>query len=49
MIIFRKIILIFVGLLLIFSLTACKKEGDAERAGKKIDRAIDDFKDKLKK
>ena len=43
----RKILMIVVALSLTVSVCSCKKEGPAERAGKEIDRAFDNAKDKL--
>jgi hypothetical protein len=42
-----KLIILFSLAVLAFSTTAFKKEGDAEKAGKKIDKALNDLK-KLK-
>ena len=39
-----KIIILFFLAELAFSTTACKKEGEAEKAGKKIDKALNDLK-----
>lgn len=34
---------------LMFGMIACSEEGPAEKAGKKIDKAVDDAKDSVKK
>jgi hypothetical protein len=39
-----KLIILFSLAVLVFSTTACKNEGEAEKAGKKIDKAIGDLK-----
>jgi hypothetical protein len=39
-----KLIILFSLAVLVFSTTACKSEGEAEKAGKKIDKAIGDLK-----
>jgi hypothetical protein len=44
----KKIILIFLSSMIIISFTACKKEGPAERAGKKIDEAIEKAGEQIK-
>jgi hypothetical protein len=44
----KKIILIFLSSMIIVSFTACKKEGPAERAGKKIDEAIEKAGEQIK-
>jgi hypothetical protein len=46
--ILKKIILGFFSIMLIVSFTACKKEGPAERAGKKIDEAVEKAGEKTK-
>jgi hypothetical protein len=38
--ILRKVLLVFCSGMIIVSFTACKKEGPAERAGKKIDETV---------
>jgi len=38
-----KLIILFSLAVLAFSTTACKSEGEAEKAGKKIDKAINDL------
>jgi hypothetical protein len=45
--IFRKVFWIFCSGIIIVSFTACKKEGPAERAGKKIDKTIEKAGDKI--
>lgn len=47
--ILKSIILVFVSIMIIVSFTACKKEGPAERTGKKIDETIEKAGEKLKK
>lgn len=42
----RLIIIAIVGFL-VAGVYGCKKEGTAERAGKKMDKAMEDAKDKL--
>jgi hypothetical protein len=37
----KKIILVFFSCMIIVSFIACKKEGPAERAGKKIDGTVE--------
>ena len=39
-----KLIILFSLAVLAFSTTACKKEGEAEKAGKEIDKALNDLK-----
>jgi hypothetical protein len=46
--ILKKIILGFFSIMLIVSFTACKKEGPAERAGKKIDEVVEKSGEKMK-
>jgi hypothetical protein len=46
--ILKKIILLFFSCMIIVSFTACKKEGPAERAGKKIDEAVEKAGEKTK-
>lgn len=43
----RKILWVFCSGIIIVSFTACKKEGPAERAGKKIDKTIEKAGDKI--
>jgi hypothetical protein len=45
--ILRKVFWIFCSGIIIASFTACKKEGPAERAGKKIDKTIEKAGDKI--
>ena len=45
--ILRKIFWVFCSGIIIVSFTACKKEGPAERAGKKIDKTIEKAGDKI--
>ena len=44
---FKTLIVIVVVTLLAGGIYGCKKEGPAERAGKRIDQAIEDAKEKL--
>jgi predicted small lipoprotein YifL len=46
--ILRKIILGFFSIMIIVSFAACKKEGPAESAGKKIDEAVEKAGEKTK-
>jgi predicted small lipoprotein YifL len=46
--ILKNIILFFFICMIIVSLTACKKEGPAERAGKKIDETVEKTGEKIK-
>jgi hypothetical protein len=46
--ILKKIILFFFSCMIIVSFTACKKEGPAERAGKKVDEAVEKAGEKIK-
>ena len=39
-----KLIILFSLAVLAFSTTACKKKGEAEKADKKIDKALNDLK-----
>ena len=43
----KKFLMLAIAVLLLAGFYGCKKEGPAERAGKKIDRAVDDVKKKL--
>ena len=45
--ILRKVFWVFCSGIIIVSFTACKKEGPAERAGKKIDKTIEKAGDKI--
>ena len=47
--ILRNSILVLFSCMIIVSFTACKKEGPAERAGKKIDETVEKTGDKIKK
>jgi len=47
MLVFKKLFMIVLVALLVAGLYGCKKEGPAEQAGKKIDKALGDAKDKL--
>jgi hypothetical protein len=44
---FKKLFMIVLVALLVAGIYGCKKEGPAERAGKRIDKAIEDAKNKL--
>jgi hypothetical protein len=46
--ILKKIVLVFFSCMIMVSFTACKKEGPAERAGKKMDEAVEKAGDKIK-
>jgi hypothetical protein len=46
--ILKKIVLVFISCMIIVSLIACKKEGPAERAGKKVDETVEKAGDKIK-
>ena len=43
----RKIISTSIFILLVFAPVACEQEGPAERAGKKIDEALEDTAEKI--
>ena len=47
MLVFKKLFMIVLVALLVAGIYGCKKEGPAERAGKRIDQAIEDAKEKL--
>lgn len=38
-----KLVILFSLVVLAFSTTACKDEGEAEKAGKKVDKALNDL------
>ena len=38
-----KLVLLFTVVVLAFSTVACEKEGEGEKAGKKIDKALKDL------
>ena len=38
-----KLVILFSLAVLAFSTTACKSEGEAEKAGKKVDKALNDL------
>ena len=44
---FKKLIIVSIIGLFIAGVYGCKKEGTAERVGKKLDKAMEDAKDKL--
>ncbi|MEN8265336.1 MAG: hypothetical protein ABFR82_17960 [Nitrospirota bacterium] len=44
---FKKLFMIAVIILLVSGIYGCKKEGPAERAGKNLDNAMEDAKEKL--
>jgi len=46
--ILKKSILVLFSCMIIVSFTSCKKEGPAERAGKKIDETVEKAGEKLK-
>ena len=46
--ILRRAIIVVCSSLLVVSFTACKKEGPAERAGKKIDETVEKTEKKIK-
>ncbi|MFA4918474.1 MAG: hypothetical protein WC581_04395 [Thermodesulfovibrionales bacterium] len=46
--ILKNIILVIFSCMIIVSFTACKKEGPAERAGKKIDETVQKTGEKIK-
>ena len=46
--ILKNIILVFFSIMIIVSFPACKKEGPAERAGKKIDETVEKAGGKIK-
>ena len=46
--ILKNILLFFFSCMIIVSFTACKKEGPAERAGKKIDETVEKAGEKTK-
>jgi hyperosmotically inducible periplasmic protein len=46
--ILKKIIMVFFSCMIIVSFTACKKEGPAERAGKKVDETVEKAGEKIK-
>ncbi len=47
--IWKKCVVLACLLSLLLPLAACEKEGEMEKAGKKIDKAVDDLKDTGKK
>ena len=46
--ILKKILLVIFSCMIMVSFSACKKEGPAERAGKKMDEAVEKAGDKIK-
>jgi predicted small lipoprotein YifL len=44
----RKVLLLVCGLMLVFSLAACEKKGPVQKAGEKVDNAIEKAGDKVK-
>ena len=46
--ILKKIFLVIFSCMIMVSFSACKKEGPAERAGKKMDEAVEKAGDKIK-
>lgn len=49
MVLFKKFVVMLCLTALLVPLAACEKEGEMEKAGKKLDQSIDDLKDKSKK
>jgi len=45
---FRRLFIFSVAILTLLAFSGCEKEGATEKAGKKIDRALDSVSDKLK-
>ena len=45
----REVLLLVCGLMLVFSLSSCEKKGPAEKAGEKVDNAIEKAGDKAEK
>ena len=43
----KKILMVAVAVILLTGFYGCKKEGPAERAGKQVDKAVDDVKKKF--
>jgi hypothetical protein len=43
----KKVITIFAVLFFIATVSACEKEGPAERAGEKIDKTMESLKEKM--
>ena len=43
----KRLLMVVVVALLVAGVYGCKKEGTAERAGKQVDKAIEDAKEKL--
>ena len=44
----KKTVLTLIMLLMVVSFVACEKEGPAERAGKKLDKTVEDVKKSVK-
>ena len=44
----KKTVVTLTMLLMVFSFVGCEKEGTAERAGKKVDKTIEDVKKSVK-
>jgi hypothetical protein len=44
---FRKLLLALCSGLLVFSFMACQKEGPAEKAGEKVDKAMEQAEEKM--
>jgi len=44
----KEVLLLVCGLMLVFSLSSCEKKGPAEKAGAKVDNAIEKGGDKIK-
>ncbi len=43
-----KVALLLLAVIMVFTTAACEKEGSTEKAGKKIDKAFNSVKDKVK-
>jgi predicted small lipoprotein YifL len=44
----RQVVLLLLAVMSLTPLPACREKGPAEKAGEKIDKAVDDVKDKAK-
>ena len=44
----RQVVLLLLAVMSLTTLPACREKGPAEKAGEKIDKAVDDVKDKAK-
>ena len=45
--VFKRLMVILLAGMLMTGFAGCKEEGHAEKVGKKLDKAVDDAKDKL--